>query len=387
MGKLTALQVKSAKVGRHVDGDGLMLVVKDSGARSWQLRIQQNGKRRDIGLGSGKLIGLAEARERAVEARKQVRAGIDPATARKAPQQLPAAIPTFTEAAREVHDERKSSWRNGKHCAQWLSSLEAYAYPAIGSLPVDQITAPAVRDLLVPIWTRKPETARRVLQRIVAVLDWAHAKGFRPAETPVRSIRHGLVRQRKSDGHFAALAYDQVPALMRELAKIDTVGRLALRFLILTAGRSGEIRGARWNEIDLCKKTWTIPASRMKARREHIVPLSPAAIKILEISAGLRKGGLGEPVFPGAGGKFLSDMTLLKVLRNALSGSWTVHGFRASFRIWAAECTDIPREIAEEALAHTITNKVEAAYRRTNYLDKRRVLMERWADHAMFHSP
>ncbi|KMS54068.1 tyrosine-type recombinase/integrase [Sphingobium cupriresistens] len=380
MGSLTVLQVKAAtKPGRYVDGEGLMLVVKPGGAKTWQLRIQANGKRRDYGLGSASIVSLADARERAYEMRKQVRAGDDPVALKEAARKIKATVPTFEVAARDLHEERKAGWRNGKHRDQWLSSLEAYAFPAIGSTPVDRVNVADIRDLLASIWLVKPETARRVLQRTVTVLDWAHAKGHRPSEAPVRAVRAGLGRQTKTDSHFLALPHDQVADLMKDLKESDTAGRLALRFLILTAGRSGEVRGAKWSEIDFDKALWTIPAERMKAKREHVVPLSSAALEVLRIALTLRRGG-EDVVFPGMKGQPLSDMTLTKVLRVALPGSsWTVHGFRSSFRDWCAECTGYRSEVAESALAHTIPNKVEAAYRRTNYLQLRTTLMADWA--------
>lgn len=383
MGKLTVVAVKAARdPGRYVDGQGLMLVVKESGARSWQLRIQSNGKRRDIGLGSASAITLAEARERASETRKQVRAGVDPVEAKKDSRRILDALPTFREAAEALHTERAADWRNVKHRAQWLSTLQTYAFPTIGDRPVDKITVADIRDLLVPIWQSKPETARRTLQRIGTVLDWSHAKGHRATEAPMRSIRAGLPRQPKIREHLASLPHTQVAGLMGKLCNVETAGRLALRFTILTAARSGEVRGATWEEIDLEQAIWTVPAARMKAGREHVVPLSVAAMKVLTVAAGLRKGVASEPVFPGLRGRPLSDMTLAKALRTEIGGDWTVHGFRSSFRDWVEECTSFKGEIAEAALAHTIPNKVEAAYRRTNYLEARRELMRMWAEYA-----
>lgn len=380
MSKLTALKVKALReAGRYSDGQGLMLLVKPSGSRSWLLRMQVGGARRDIGLGSAAVVSLSEARERASEARKQLRGGIDPVEAKRASRRILAAVPTFREAAKVAHAERKAGWANGKHQDQWLSSLEAYAFPAIGDTPVDKVSGPAVRDLLLAIWLDKPETARRVLQRIGTVLDWAHSNGHRPTEAPMRSIGKGLPRQPKKDRHFAALPYPDVPALMDKLGEADTAGRLGLRFLILTAARSGELRGATWEEIDVGEATWTVPSSRMKAKKEHVVPLSAAAIGVLTIAARMRTGIAREPVFSGQGGKVMSDMTLAKALKTATGGRWTVHGLRSSFRDWAAETTDTQGEIVEAALAHTIANKVEAAYRRTNYLEKRRGLMDAWA--------
>ncbi len=380
MGTLTAIKVKTTKEpGRYGDGDGLMLVVKPSGAKSWQLRVQSAGKRRDIGLGSASTTSLADARERASEVRKQIRSGIDPVEAKRTSVKKADTLITFEQVAVAFHDERKSSWRNLKHRAQWLSTLETYVFPYIGSLPIDAVTGPAIRDLMVPIWQAKAETARRVLQRIGAVLDWAHSKGLRPTDAPMRSIRAGLARQTTRPKHFAALPYPQVGNLLRQLADVDTSGRLALRLLIFTATRSGEVRNATWEEIDLQKALWTIPASRMKAKREHVVPLSNAAVAVLTIADGLRRGVPGEPIFPGLRGNALSDMTLAKVLRTAIGGDWTVHGFRSSFRDWAAECSAFPAEIAETALAHSPPNKVIGAYRRTDYLEKRRELMQEWS--------
>lgn len=379
-GKLTALKVKALKEpGRHSDGNGLVLYIKETGAKTWVLRVQVDGKRRDFGLGSLADVSLAEAREKADDLRKQYRSGIDPVAAKRAVKQATASVPTFREAAAQTHAEHKLGWRNVKHKAQWISSLEAYAYPAIGDLPVDEIAGPAIRDLLADIWLAKPETARRVRQRIGTVLDWAYAKGFRKTEAPMRSVTKGLPRQPKKDNHHAALAYEQAPALMATLAKSDSVGRQALRFLILTGARSGEARGATWSEIDLEQKLWTVPGDRMKAGKTHIVPLQPTAVAILEKMKEAYGEAPDQPLFPGKANKPLSDMTLTKVLRDNFSNDITVHGFRSTFRDWAAEQIDERDSVAEAALAHTNPNKVQAAYRRTNYLEKRRVLMDRWA--------
>jgi integrase len=379
-GKLTALKVKALKEpGRHSDGDGLVLYIKETGAKTWVLRIQVDGKRRDFGLGSLAEVSLAEAREKADDLRKQYRSGVDPVAAKRAVKQVVAAVPTFREAAVRAHDEHKGGWKNAKHKAQWLSSLEAYAHPAIGDLTVDEIEGPAIRDLLASIWLAKPETARRVRQRVGAVLDWAYAKGFRKTEAPMRSVTKGLPRQPKKDNHHAALPYEQAPALMATLAKGDSIGRLALRFLILTAARSGEVRGATWSEINLEQKLWTIPGDRMKAGKTHIVPLQPAAVAILEQIKTAFGMAPDQPLFPGKANKPLSDMTLTKVLRDGFDDGITVHGFRSTFRDWAAEQTDVAGDVVEAALAHAVQNKVEAAYRRTNYLEKRRGLMLEWA--------
>ena len=382
MGKLTVLGVKAAKLpGRYQDGDGLMLLVKPTGARSWLLRIQVDGNRRDFGLGSANHVALADAREKADEVRKLYKSGVDPVEAKRAAKVAKIIIPTFRKAAEIAHNEHKGGWRNEKHKAQWISSLTAYAFPTIGDTPIDKIDGPMIRDLLLPIWLEKPETARRVRQRVGAVLDWAHAKGYRATEAPMRSIGKGLPRQPKKDGHFAALPYSDAPALMTKLAETESVGRLALRFLILTAARSGEVRGATWEEIDFGNGVWTVPAERMKAGKAHMVPLSARALAVLEDAKKARKGKAGEPIFPGMRQKAMSDMTLAKVLRTAGAVDATVHGFRSSFRDWAAECTATAGDVVEAALAHTIANRVEAAYRRTNYLEKRRLLMDAWASY------
>ena len=380
MGELTALAVRAAsKPGRYRDGNGLMLLVKASGARSWVLRTQVDGARRDFGIGSLADVGLAAAREKADTIRKQYRGGVDPVEAKRAAKSARATIPTFEAAAELAHGEQVNAWRNIKHRAQWISSLRAYAFPALGKVRVDKIDGPMIRDVLLPIWLEKPETARRVRQRVGAVLDWCYAKGLRPSEAPMRSIGKGLPRQPKRDGHFAAMAYDAVPAFVSKLAASESVGRLALQFLIYTAARSGEVRGATWAEIDLDAATWTIPGARMKAGKEHIVPLTSAALALLERANMLKIDKPGALLFPGLRARPLSDMTLGKVVKAAGVADATVHGFRSAFRDWAAEMTGTPGEVVEAALAHTIANKVEAAYRRTNYLDKRRGLMDAWA--------
>jgi integrase len=381
MGNLTVVRVKALREpGRYSDGDGLLLVVRESGAKSWLWRGQANGKRRDIGLGTYPDVSLAEARDAAAATRKQLRAGDDPVEAKRVAKKAAATIPTFRAAAEIVHAEREGDWRNHKHKAQWINTLKTYAFPIIGEMPIDKVTSGDVLDVLKPIWQTRPETARRVLQRIAKILDWGFARTYCTGGAPMPAIRAGLSTQTKRAKHFASLPHEQVPALMTRLATSETAGRLALRFLILTAARSGEVRGATWDEIS--DGIWTVPAERMKARREHVVPLSAAAVAVLETARKLRKGMEGEPVFPGMRDQPLSDMTLTKVLRTAIGGDWTVHGFRSSFRDWAAEETSFPREVAEVALAHTNPDKVEASYRRTNYLEKRRDMMKQWADYV-----
>jgi integrase len=375
MGKLTPTKVRALhEPGRYSDGDGLFLEVSPSGTKRWLLRIQSQGRRRDIGLGALKSAGLGDAREAAAVIRKKVAQGIDPVAERK---QERVTIPTFRVAAGRVHAEHKAGWRNGKHQAQWLKTLEIYAFPSVGDRLVSEIEGPAIRDLLATIWLSKPETARRVRQRIGAVLDWAYAKGFRQSEAPMRSVSKGLPRQPRKDGHFAALPYERVPEFLAFLRQKESAGRLAVEAVILTAARSGEIRFATWPEFDLERRLWSIPAKRMKMGRLHIVPLSGPMLDLLKRAETLRKPNTSL-VFPGQKRRAaLSDMTLLKVVRDA-GLAVTVHGFRSAFRDWVAERTDFASEVAEAALAHAIPNKVEAAYRRTDFLERRTLLMEEW---------
>lgn len=376
MGKLTATAVKAAKAaGRYGDGGGLFLMVGASGSKSWLVRVQKDGKRRDIGLGGASKVPLALARERAVIARSQIEAGIDPVAARR----KAAGVPTFREAAALVHAEHKGSWRNAKHSGQWLATLTAYAFPTLGDLSVSRIEAPAVRDALAAIWLTKPETARRLRQRICTVIDWAVAKGYRDLPLAMAVIDKALPRQRQGVKHHAALPHSAMPAFMATLRAKETMGRLALEAVILTAARSGEIRLAAWGELDLEAALWTIPADRMKAKRPHVVPLSAPAVALFERMKAHRRGG-SDLVFPGAArGKPLSDMTLTKALRD-MAVDAVPHGFRSTFRDWVAEETHWPAELAEAALAHVIADKTVAAYQRGSMLDKRRVMMTAWAE-------
>ncbi|MET0240214.1 MAG: integrase arm-type DNA-binding domain-containing protein [Sphingobium sp.] len=400
MGTLKAISIKSKKPGRHADGDGLYLLVKPTGTRSWMMRVQVNGKRRDLGLGAADTsdrtpedsaiianiplmqrhaLTLAEARDKADQYRRMMKAGLDPA---EELEKAKRTVPTFKACATECHESMKAGWRNAKHRAQWINTLDTYVFPEMGSKKVDQIETHQIVKVLAPIWLTKPETARRVRQRIAAVLDYAHSQGFRPTEAPTRSVGKGLPKQPKKDGHFEAMPYEEVPDFMVTLRGANqTMGRLALMFAILTAGRSGEVRGASWTEIDEKKKLWVIPAERMKAQEEHIVPLTAPMLAILETVkplAGDRKDWKSKIIFPGNKAKPLSDMTLTKILRD-MGLSCDVHGFRSSFRDWVSEKTNFPGEIAEKSLAHAIPNKVEAAYKRGAMLEKRRKLMEAWA--------
>lgn len=378
MGNLTANMLRgSLKPGRHHDGDGLFLNVTPTGARSWICRVQKSGRRRDIGLGSAKKVSLAQARQRAAEVRSQVEAGIDPVLQRKKAE----GIPTFREAAAAVYAENKKSWKNKKHRGQWLTSLQTYAFPKIGDVAVSDIESSHVRDVLIAIWLEKNETARRVRQRIGMVIDWAIAKNYRAHPLPMNAINKSLPKVRNRQNHLAALHYSKVAAFVGKLRERESIGRLAFEFLILTAARSGEVRGALWSEIDLTERTWTIPAERMKADVEHVVPLSDAALDVLR-RARVHKEDDNDLVFPGTRhGKPMSDMTLTKICRDANIDA-VPHGFRSSFRDWVSEETDFDRDVAEMALAHTIANPVEAAYRRGKLLQKRRKLMNLWADYC-----
>lgn len=378
---LAAVTVRGAqKPGRYADGNGLYLVVDPSGAKRWLLRTVVHGRRRDIGLGGLKLVSLAEARDLAVQYRRIARAGGDPLAARRKAR---IAIPTFAEAAAIVHGEHKGAWRNAKHGAQWINTLETYAFPLIGERRVDQLDTPDLLRVLSPIWLTKPETARRLRQRLAAVFDWTKAAGHRAGDNPVAGVAKGLPKQPDRVSHMAALPFAAVPAFVRDLRASDASEpvRLAFELLILTATRTSEVLGARWTEVDLDMALWTIPGNRIKAGREHRIPLSQRCVAILKRARTL--AGDSPFVFPGRSGeKPLSNMVFLMTLRR-MKRNCTAHGFRSAFRDWAAERTNFPREVCEMALAHAIPDKVEAAYRRGDLFDKRRELMATWAAYVL----
>lgn len=386
MGKLTALHVSRAtEPGLLNDGGGLYLQTGPTGTKSWIFRYRVNGRLRDHGLGSAGTLSLAEARDKAQACRKMRLEGLDPIEVkrrRQAAARLEVARSiTFAECAERYIKAHRAGWKNPKHAAQWSATLSTYVYPVFGALSVADIDVGLVLRALEPIWTTKPETAGRVRGRIEAVLDWAKVRGYREGENPALwkgNLSHMLPARAKvrSVTHHAALPYAEMGAFWARLATQPGTGTAALRFTILTAARSGEVRGATWDEIDLDGALWTIPAARMKAGSEHRVPLSSQAVSLLRDAAKQRVGDL---VFPGArAGKPLSDMSLTAVLRRMERGDLTVHGFRSTFRDWAADRTDVPREVAEAALAHTLENKVEAAYRRSDLFEKRRALMDWW---------
>lgn len=378
MGKLTANEVKAAlgKPGSYQDGDGLFLKVDQRGGAAWRLRVQHEGKRRDIGLGSAKLVTLAAARAKAAEARKATREDGRDLIAEK--REAKATAVTFREAALALHEAHKHQWSNEKHGDQWISTLEAYAFPSLGVKLVGSVAAGDIISAIAGVWVAKPETGRRVRQRICAVLDYAHARGWRASEAPARALAVGKGLPKQAGGkHHPAMPYAEVPAfLIRLRASGGVWGRLALEFLIFTAARSQEVRLATWDEFDLENRIWTVPADHMKMRREHIVPLSQQAVATLRSALAVRLTGTNL-VFSGANGEIMSDMTLLAVLRRMKEPA-TVHGFRSSFRTWVAEKTNFPGEVAETALAHQNRNEVERAYQRGALLEKRRKLMDAW---------
>lgn len=388
---LTPLAVKNAKPGRHADGGGLHLLVKESGARSWVYRFMLSGKSRDIGLGPAGPdgISLSQARDARDALRLKVKAGIDPleqrqrdaAEALAAAQAAQVAGITFKAVAETYIGANEGSWRNDKHRQQWKNTLATYVYPVIGELPVAEVGTAHVLQILEPIWKTKAETASRVRGRMETILDAAKARGYRDGENPARWRGHIAqilpVRSRLTRGHHKAMPYDAIPAFVGALHKREAVAALALEFTILTAARTGEVIGAKWEEVDLDKALWTIPASRMKAGKEHRVPLSPRAVEILKSTQGLRK----EWLFPATKGGKMSGMAMTMLLRR-MKVDVTVHGFRSGFRDWSAECTGYAHEVAEMALAHTIENKVERAYRRGDLFDKRRRLMDDWATYC-----
>ena len=394
IGRLTALKVEKAREpGMYPDGGGLYVRVTREGTKQWVLRYMLNRRPRWMGLGPVALYGLHEAREKAREARRLRHEGVDPIDARRAErarQQLEKAkAVTFKQCAEAYINAHRPGWRNDKHAAQWSATLSTYAYPKVGALPVQAIDTALVLKVIEPIWTTKPETAGRMRGRLENVLDFAKARGYREGENPARWRGHldnllpALSKVRQIE-HHAALSYAELPDFLTGLREQEGTSARALEFTILTAARTGEVLGARWSEIDLLEKTWTVPAGRMKARREHRVTLSPRVLAILVEMQAARDGKSGDAfVFPGGKpGQPLSNMAFLMLLRRMGRADLTVHGFRSSFRDWAAERTNFPSEVAEMALAHVISSKVEAAYRRGDLFDKRRKLIEAWATYC-----
>jgi integrase len=395
--RLKALNVErvSGKPGLYNDGAGLCLRVSSGTARSWVLRYMLDGKAREMGLGSYPDVSLADARVAASEARKLKALGKDPIEARealRAQQRVEAArAVTFRYCAEAFIAAREHGWKSDKHAAQWTATLETYAMPILGNLPVQSVDVGMIHRVLDPIWSKKTETASRVRGRIEAILDWATVRGFRTGDNPARWKGHleNLFPRRskvQQVEHHPALPYAEVGAFVSKLREQPGTGALALQFTILTATRTGEVISAQWSEMDIDNAVWTIPGERMKTGREHRVPLSKAALTILKKRKELK--GRSDFVFTGARErKAISNMAMLQTLRRMDREDLTVHGFRSTFRDWAAEQTAFPREVAEAALAHVIESKVEAAYRRGDLFEKRRKVMNAWATHCSTARP
>lgn len=382
-GKLNARKVETlSEPGRHADGlNNLYLSISPNGGKRWVFFYRWQGKRKEMGLGGVANVSLAEARKLAHEARQLLNAGKDPLEAKEAQRRAAITIPTFGTFADEYIADHRAKWRNEKHAAQWEMTLGDTYCKAIRSKPVNAIDTEAVLKVLKPIWQQVPETASRLRGRLENILDAAKARGFYQGENPARWKGHLKAilpaRQRLTRGHHAALGYDDLPAFMGELRAKQGLAALALELCILTASRTSETLNATWSEIDLGKKVWTIPAQRMKAGHEHRIPLTDRAVAILQ---SLPRLGHNPHVFPGnAKDKPLSGMAMAMQLRRMGRTGVTVHGFRSSFRDWASEQTSFPHETCEHALAHRISDKAEAAYRRGDQFEKRRKLMEAWA--------
>ena len=387
--KLSTAKVRSVrKPGIYGDGHGLWLHVGPTGSKSWLFRYMRNGRAREMGLGSVHDIGLGDARERARDARRMLLDGIDPLHARAAKRAREAAEAasaiTFRDCAEKYIATNKAGWRNAKHSAQWMATLATYAYPTIGKLAVGAIETGHITRVLEPIWSTKPETAGRVRGRIEAILDYAATHRWRTGENPARwkgHLENVLPKRSKIRAvvHHAALPWREISAFMATVAKQEGVSVLALRFAILTAARTSETLGARWSEIDTRQALWTVPHSRMKVGKEHRVPLSDSALAVLRETAKLRVDDGDGYIFPGMqDGKPLSNMALLMTLRRMGRDDLTAHGFRSTFRDWAAE-TGKADDISEAALAHAVGDKTVAAYQRGDLLDRRRNLMDQWA--------
>jgi integrase len=385
--RLTALKVERAKApGMYADGGSLYLRIAPGGSKQYIFRYIRGGRLHDMGIGPTHTLSLAEARERATEARKLLLDGIDPLASKRerfaALRAAEAKAVTFADCVRGFIKDNEASWTSPKHRSEWERSLAKYAFPVLGSLPVAAIDTPLVLRVIKPLWERVPETASRVRGRIENVLGWATVHHYRSGDNPARwngLLEHALPNVVKGN-HHAALHYAEVPAFMAKLRQQTSVTARCLEFTVLTAARLGEAMGATWDEIDLDGRVWTVPASRMKAGKEHKVPLSAAAIAVLRVLHAVR---ISDYVFPGTlQGKAIGKNIPLRLLNELTGNGATVHGFRSSFRDWCSERTSFPREVAEMALAHAIPNAVEAAYRRGDLFEKRRRLMDSWASYC-----
>ena len=376
--RLSDIQVRKLTLkGRYGDGLGLNLVVTASGSKQWVLRTMVNGKRKDIGLGGYPTVTLGKAREAAMSMRRMAKQGKDPVAARREAMRV---IPTFAEAARQVHADNIPTWKETKAVTQWISSLENYAFPTIGKMKLDDIRPTDILSVLAPIWVEKHSTANRVRQRMSRVFDWAKTQEFLTRENPVSGIKQGLPKINGKVQHFKAMPYEDVASFITVLKSSTQSNnvKLGLEFLILTACRSGELRGAKWAEVDLGACRWVVPAERMKASKEHVVPLTERSVAILKQAKELL--GDSEHIFPSSQNwnKAMCDATLTKALKKGLGYPYTVHGFRSTFRDWASETRTYPNDVVEMALAHTNPNKTEAAYKRGDLYEKRKELMKDW---------
>ena len=378
--KLSATRVKALRdPGRYSDGDGLHLFINKRGRKSWVQRITVDGRRRDIGLGGYPKVSLGQARKRASDNRETIGNGKDPVAEKRRP-----STPTFSEAAHTVHEANKPRWRNGSHTRAWIQTLERHAFPKIGNKKIDTVSRTDVLSVLTPIWSTRPETARRVRQRMRTIYRWAMANELIETNPAGEAIDGALPSMPKVKAHLRALPYQEVGSALEtvDASQTSPASKHCLKFLILTAARSGEARGATWDEIDFEDATWTIPGSHMKAGVEHRVPLSDQALDVLTLAHHLEDGsGLCFPS-PLRPGRMLSDMTMTKILRSTgLANRATVHGFRTSFKTWTMEQTDAPWAVGEAALAHQLGGSVEQAYARSDLFDRRRTLMQQWADY------
>ena len=378
--KLSATRVKALRnPGRYSDGEGLHLFIGKNGRKSWVQRITVDGRRRDIGLGGFPSVSLAQARKRASDNREAIGNGRDPVAEKRRP-----SIPTFSETAYAVHEANIPRWRNGSHTSAWIQTLQRHAFPKVGNKHIDKIGRTDVLNVLTPIWSTRPETARRVRQRMRTIFRWAMANELIETNPAGEAIDGALPSMPKVKAHLRALPYQEVGSALKtvDASQTSLASKHCLKFLVLTAARSGEAKGATYDEIDLKGATWTIPGSRMKAGVEHRVPLSDQALDVLLVAHQLEDGsGLCFPS-PLRPGRMLSDMTLTKILRSTgLADQGTVHGFRTSFKTWTMEQTDTPWAVGEAALAHQLGGSVEQAYARSDLFDRRRTLMQQWADY------
>ena len=380
LGKLSVRTIRTlTKPGRYTDGEGLHLYIRKKGWRQWVLRTTIHRKRVDIGLGSASTVSLAEARSKAREFRAIIKEGGDPRIDRA----RSSGMPTFEEAARTVYKNKLPTWKNGSHARQWIQTMEDYAFPVFGHVSVDQVNSSHILEVLTPLWNSKEETARRLKQRLKSVFDWAIVANYRTSVNPVTGIKQALPRQVGKVKHHTALPWKELPDFIQKLRQRSGISILAFQFLILTAGRSSDIRNAQWSEIDLRKRLWEIPAERMKMSRPHRVPLSSQAVEIVKQVRGLNK----ELLFPSPmKPKPLSDAVFSTLMKKMGYPDLTAHGFRSTFKDWCSEAGNVDWEVSELALAHVTGSKTERAYARSDLLEKRRPVMDAWSTYAFSKS-